>query len=68
MAIKVEVDDLVTKAWDYPCLKSSGEGRIVLFTGPSTGTIVNRDRFEYSRDWEEALFEPFVGKVTLSNG
>ena len=60
----------------YPCLKvaTNVKGKIVvLFSEPSTGTIIWSDREnqpvgEFSEDWaEKDCFLPFNGTIELSN-
>jgi len=58
---------------EYPCLKISGLGNIVLFSGPSTGTIVHSEDCSYykigehSSNWAKAEFKDYKHKVTLIN-
>ena len=61
-----------TKQKRFPYLASSGD-EIVMFTSPSTGTVVASSPTRgykvgyYSETWESQLFVDFDGSVTLSN-
>lgn len=56
---------------EYPCLKISNKGNIVLFIGREAGTCIHTAAFhevgEYRGNWEESNFELFNGTVSLSN-
>ena len=56
---------------EYPCLKISKLGNIVLFTEPETGVRVSTDANYnigyFSRSWDMSEFTPFTGSITLSN-
>ena len=49
---------------EYPCLKRWPDGYTVLFTAPSTGTVVSLGSFaiselgRYSKTWEEDNTKP----------
>lgn len=58
---------------EYPCLKVSVAGRIVLFISKETGVIVGWDNpphevkiGAFSKDWAETEFKPFTGTVTIT--
>ena len=72
--MKVEVNQkAVEPKSEYPCLKISESGNIVLFTSSKTGTVIQSDKSnyyqvgKYSTDWAERNFTPFHGTITLSN-
>lgn len=59
---------------DYPLLKISEKGNIVLFIKPKTGVFITNTKGNnyyrtgsYSDTWNEPLFTPFKGKVELEN-
>ena len=58
---------------EYPCLKINPSGVIILFAGPTGGTIIHAGQEdstrlgEHGNDWVAALCEPYSGTVTLSN-
>ena len=65
----------------YPCLKklvyeTTGNTIIVLFNKPKCGTTIFKNVVEgncldevgeYYQLWDESLFTPFTGSITLSN-
>jgi hypothetical protein len=59
----------------YPCLCiTKNLDCIVLFTGYGVGTVVHRNGSSsnhlgmFSDDWNMDFFQPYNGKLTLSNG
>ena len=56
---------------EYPCLKKSQNGRIVLFTDRGRGFELEGGRmttdFHFSITWIEEDFELYTGTVELSN-
>lgn len=59
----------------YPVVKVSPNGRVVLFTAENTGTFLGlfgmsdiydpyAIGFHYDR-WDESVFRPFKGKITI---
>lgn len=72
--MKVEVNQKeVEPNLEYPCLKISDAGLIVLFTSIETGIVIQPDKRnlytvgQYGTDWMESKFTPFHGTITLSN-
>lgn len=71
MAVKVEVNE-VEKS-EYPCIKKSYDGWVVLFINPSFGTCLVKGSpgdtkvGEYHGFWSEGRFKPLTGSITLSN-
>ena len=55
----------------YPCIKATKGGRIVLFTAPTIGyELRNREKstsFHWSNCWVEEDFQLYTGTVELSN-
>ena len=56
---------------EYPCLKISNDGTIVLFTNKRMGVVLyegeRTTKGEYGIFWAEELFTPFNGTITLFN-
>lgn len=58
---------------EYPCLKVSPTGRIVLFQDYNAGTVLGwtsesiKEVGIFSKEWTESTFKPFKGSITLSN-
>ena len=60
------------KKSEYPCLKMSAKGQIVLFISMNTGTMLDIGDSsctigEYSAYWIESLFEPVKYPITIEN-
>ena len=60
------------KEIEYPCLMENN-GTIVLFTDDETGMVLADESGacyvgEHSDNWATDNFNPFTGKITLSNG
>ncbi len=61
------------KVKEYPCLKILPRVKVVLFTAPHEGIVVNviargADRLGYYSDlWVESSFLPYTDEVVLSN-
>ena len=55
----------------YPCLKITKKGRIVLFTAPGVGCELeggeNSTRFHYCDVWIKEDFQLYTGTIELSN-
>jgi len=57
----------------YPCLMITDRENIVLFSGPSTGVVINTRAAsswsigEYCNSWADGDFRPFNGTIELSN-
>ncbi len=71
---KVEVNQkAVEPKSEYPCLKVSQDGSIVLFKSHKVGVVVWSIDVRatpigyYSDNWFESTFTPFTGTITLSN-
>lgn len=75
MKSTITVEPIVPPRYPYlGILKDGGDVSIVvLFTKPSSGTIVSTNNEAYyplgytPLDWEESDFSPFHGSVVLSN-
>ena len=54
---------------EYPCLKTDGDGLVVLFTAPRIGTIVSGwgDLGEFYESWDSDGFTTYHGTITLEN-
>lgn len=56
---------------EYPCLKISKSGNVVLFTEHKMGFRVATDSDyqlgDHSTNWDMAEFTPFTGTIELSN-
>jgi hypothetical protein len=71
--LKSTVKSKVKKQVDeYPCLKiAEDDGTIILFSAPLKGMCIYpgkdtmRKMGEYHSKWNEAVFTPFCGEVTL---
>lgn len=62
------------KAILFPCLMTTKNGCVVLFTNYRFGTVVNvgmdGNKYtlgEYHDTWEMTMFDEYNGEVTLSN-
>jgi hypothetical protein len=71
VTVQTKVNELEQVAPEtYPCLKISGEGRVVLFTGPRQGVFLHGRSYtvgETSDTWTEDSFRLLRGSITLSN-
>lgn len=71
--IKSSIDAPPKRETGYPCLKQSGDTHaIVLFTKPSSGTLVYKgssiQSIGYHADsWAEYMFKTIDNEVRLSN-
>lgn len=56
---------------DYPCIKISESGLVVLFSRKSCGMSLVADGMTkagaYDHAWNDEAFKPLVGAVTLEN-
>ena len=55
---------------EYPRLKISAEGQIILFTARRTGTNINGKGWpigDWSDSWAESKFKDYNGKIILEN-
>ncbi len=74
--IKTEISTVPLKPEKpkYPYLGYYNKGgieQLVLFTSPSTGTLLRngQEKIGYHSDtWSENLYPPLEGSITLSNG
>jgi hypothetical protein len=69
--MKVTIKESTTKE-EYPCLKISDDGTIVLFTHKDKGTVLSvcDETYEvghYSESWFCGAFEPYAGEITITN-
>ena len=67
--MKVTTKEPTTKE-EFPCLKISDDGTIVLFTTKEKGTVLSVDfaYYEvghYSESWNWEVFEPYGGEITI---
>lgn len=69
--MKSTKNEKVTAKDEYPCLKTEGDGLVVLFTEPSYGLVVSPDGCygmgHVSADWNEHNFTTYHGTITLEN-
>jgi len=70
--MKIEIENNKAKEIEYPCLMISDYDRIVLFTEPSKGVLLQDPSFYYKIyntdvDWVMSNFTTFKGTITLSN-
>tara|TARA_R110000796_G_scaffold240507_1_gene361613 strand:+ start:247 stop:468 length:222 start_codon:yes stop_codon:yes gene_type:complete len=72
--MKVEILEKEVEIQEYPCLKVSKKGEIVLFTSPTVGMLLVADRGCYASNvgyyctsWYDREFEIFNGKIVLTN-
>lgn len=79
--MKAVINEKGTQDCVYPCLKklvykNTGNTIIVLFDKPKCGTIIFKhvvagncldEVGEYYQSWDEPIFTPFTGSITLSN-
>jgi hypothetical protein len=54
---------------EYPWIGISNQGNIILFTKSGTGISLSSAYADgsYTEGWQENLFKPFHGEITLSN-
>ena len=69
--MKVTIKEPTTKK-EYPCLKISDDGTIVLFISKNKGTVLSVDFADYevghySSGWNWEGFEPYAGEITITN-
>jgi len=68
--IHVTEDNMKTGRADYPCMKISDMGQIVLFTDERTGVNINGIGHGvgfWSDGWTEQDFVDYDGKIILEN-
>jgi len=70
--IKSVVKDKLIKENEYPILKISLTGSIVLFISENEGTVCNslmgaHKLGYYSDSWDDSVFTKFNGEITLKN-
>ena len=79
--MKAVINEKETPDGIYPCLKklvydTTGNTIIVLFEKPKCGTTVFKhvvegncldEVGEYYQSWDESIFTPFTGSITLAN-
>ena len=72
--MKVEMLEKEVEIQEYPCLKVSKTGEIVLFSSPTEGMLLVAERGYYAysvgcyyTSWNGREFESFNGKIVLTN-
>ena len=72
--MKIEIDNKEKKEKEiiYPCLMISDSGRIVFFTEPMKGVLLEdpsgvHKRYSTDEEWGMFHFKPFNGTIKLSN-